>query len=42
MDSMPRMRTPAPGLGQDNEAVYEDIFGLSAAQLEKLKAEGAI
>ncbi|WP_298018641.1 CaiB/BaiF CoA-transferase family protein [uncultured Dysosmobacter sp.] len=42
MDSMPSLRRPAPSLGQDNEEVYENIFGVSAQQLEELKAEGAI
>lgn len=42
MDSMPRLRTPAPLLGQDNESVYEQEFGLTAQQLEELKAAGVI
>lgn len=42
MDSMPSLRRPAPSLGQDNEDVYENIFGVSAQRLEELKAEGAI
>lgn len=42
MDSMPRMRTPAPELGQDNDTVYEEVFGISREQLEALKAEGVI
>lgn len=42
MDSMPRLRTPAPTLGQDNEAVYEDVFGLSPERLAELKEQGVI
>lgn len=42
MDSMPRLRTPAPTLGQDNKSVYEDIFGLSSERLAALAAEGVI
>ncbi len=42
MDSMPRLRTPAPTLGQDNEAVYEGVFGLSPERLAELKNEGVI
>lgn len=42
MDSMPRLRTPPPSLGQDNEAVYQGKLGLSPEQLEALKAEGVI
>ncbi len=42
MDSMPRLRTPPPSLGQDNEAVYQGELGLSPEQLEALKAEGVI
>ena len=42
MDSMPRLRTPAPTLGQDNEAVYEGVFGLSPERLAELKDEGVI
>lgn len=42
MDCMPKLRTPAPTLGQDNEDVYENVFGLSAQRLEELKAEGVI
>ncbi len=42
MDSMPSLRRPAPSLGQDNEEVYENIFGISAQRMEELKAEGAI
>ena len=42
MDSMPRLRTPAPALGQDNEAVYEDVFGVSPERLAELKDQGVI
>ena len=42
MDSMPRLRTPAPTLGQDNEAVYEDVFGVSPERLAELKDQGVI
>lgn len=42
MDSMPRLRTPAPTLGQDNDTVYQDVFGLSAERLAALKGDGII
>ena len=42
MESMPRLRRPAPTLGQDNEAVYEGVFGLSPERFAQLKDEGII
>ena len=42
MDSMPRLRTAPPALGQDNEAVYEDVFGVSPERLAELKEQGVI
>ena len=32
----------APALGQDNEAVYEDVFGVSPERLAELKDQGVI
>jgi benzylsuccinate CoA-transferase BbsF subunit len=34
--------TPAPGLGQDNEAVFGELLGLSAGEIEKLQEEKVI
>jgi formyl-CoA transferase len=42
MDSMPRLRTPAPILGQDNEDVYRHIFGLSPERLQTLREANVI
>jgi len=42
MDSMPRLRTPAPALGQDNMEVYQTICGLSAQELDEMKQAGVI
>lgn len=42
MDSMPKLRTPAPTLGQDNEDIYRNVFGLSAERLAALQADGVI
>ena len=36
------IRTPAPGLGQHNEAVLCGILGLSKEALRALEAEGVI
>jgi formyl-CoA transferase len=33
---------PAPLLGQDNQAVWGDLLGCSAAEIEQLRAEAAI
>jgi crotonobetainyl-CoA:carnitine CoA-transferase CaiB-like acyl-CoA transferase len=32
----------APGLGEDNAAVFERLLGMNAAEIERLTAEGAI
>ena len=42
MDSMPRLRTAPPALGQDNEDVYENVFGVSPERLQELKEQGVI
>ncbi len=42
MDSMPKLRTPAPTLGQNNESVYENVFGISADRLRGLKEKGVV
>jgi crotonobetainyl-CoA:carnitine CoA-transferase CaiB-like acyl-CoA transferase len=36
------VRTPAPKLGADNAAVYAQLLGLGAEELEKLSAEGVV
>ncbi|MBI4518845.1 MAG: CoA transferase [Deltaproteobacteria bacterium] len=36
------VRAVGPGLGQDNEAVYRDLLGLSAAEISALQAEQVI
>ena len=42
MDSMPRLRSVPPALGQDNEDVYENVFGVSPKRLQELKEQGVI
>lgn len=39
-DTKPCIRTPAPALGQDNPAVYEDELGLTEAEYAELKEKG--
>jgi CoA:oxalate CoA-transferase len=36
------IETPAPAIGQHNQAVYEGLLGLSESELEQMKSEGAI
>lgn len=36
MDTKPAVRTPAPALGQDNRAVYQQMLGLSDAECDAL------
>lgn len=36
MDTKPAVRTPAPALGQDNRAVYQQMLGLSDAEFDVL------
>ncbi len=36
MDTKPAVRTPAPALGQDNRAVYQQMLGLSDAEFDAL------
>ena len=38
----PRLRCPAPTLGQNNEPVLRDVAGLTTAELEELEAENII
>ena len=42
MDSMPKLRNPAPTLGQDNDSVYQDIFGYTPEKIAKMRADGVI
>ena len=38
-----RVRSPAPSeIGQDNDAVYSSLLGLSVSEIRELKAKGAI
>lgn len=41
-ETMPEIRCPAPKLGQHNEEVYENVFGFSKEEIEKLKEENII
>ena len=36
------IRRRAPLLGEDNQRVYSDELGLTAAEIAKLKADGVI
>lgn len=42
MDTKPSVRTPAPALGQDNEAVLTGLLGLKEEQVDALRRSGAI
>lgn len=42
MDSMPEFRTPAPELGQDNEAVYGELLGLTADEVAAYREKGVL
>ena len=37
-----RVEKNAPCLGQDNDYVFEDVLGLSSAEIAQLKEEGVI
>ena len=37
-----QIRSLGPGLGEHNEDVYGGLLGLSARELEKLKADGVV
>ncbi len=37
MDTRPSVRTPAPGLGQDNEDIYRTMLGMTEEELTGLK-----
>jgi formyl-CoA transferase len=36
------IRKPSPQLGEDNDAVYRELLGLSAARLDELRRDGTI
>ena len=42
MDSMPRLRTPAPALGQNNAEIYKDLCGASTEQLHIWEDSGIV
>lgn len=37
-----KVKSPAPKVGQDNEAIYCGLLGLSRAELDELRAEGIV
>ena len=41
-DTMPSVRTPAPALGQHNEEIYQNLLGISEAELHSLKENHTI
>jgi len=41
-DTLGRMRTSAPTLGQHNEFVFHQLLGLPIARLERLRSEKVI
>jgi formyl-CoA transferase len=41
-DTPPTIRVPSPGHGEHNAAVYGELLGLSADEVTKLRAEGAL
>ena len=41
-DTMPAVRSCAPALGEHNVAVYGEMLGISAKELEGLKERGVI
>lgn len=42
LDTMPKIKTPAPCLGQDNESVYSELLGLNRQKLDELRRENVI
>ena len=36
------IRTPAPALGQDNQAVYGGLLGLTSEEIASLRDEGVL
>lgn len=40
MDTKPTVRTPAPALGQNNRAIFEDLLGLSETDYTALAGKG--
>lgn len=39
-DTVPSVRTPAPALGQDNRAIYEELLGLTEEEFSALNEKG--
>lgn len=42
LDTMPKVETPAPSLGQYNEAVYGELLGFDAEKIAALKEGGVL
>ena len=42
LDTKAEISRPAPTLGQDNEAVFNDILGFKKEEIDKLAEEGII
>lgn len=40
--SEPNIRSPPPTLGQHTNEVLQDVIGMSADDVEKLKSEGVV
>jgi formyl-CoA transferase len=41
-ETMPKVRKPAPTLGQHNYEVYKELLGLNEKEIDTLKSEGII
>jgi len=40
--SKPSIRIPPPTLGQHTDEVLQDVLGMSAEEVEKLKSDGVV
>ena len=41
-ETAPRITRPAPLLGQDNETIYGELFGMEPEQIARLKSQGIL